>query len=233
MSNYIQRTKLWEDVADQMIERIRTGRWEVGMKLPSEPEIAELFGVSRATVRSAIKLLQISGILRSRSGSGTYVADSAPAALETRELALVMSDPENLSSLVQTRYILEPQLAALSAGKASPSEVRRLFEIVTLMEQNQDRHSLMTYGYQFHQAVAKYSHNQVLFGFYQSVARQLRGLRVLDSLTLEIFVEGIDEHRAIAKAIAERDEALAKQLMRSHLRKDYGAYLERPEMLES
>ncbi len=233
MSDYIQRTKLWEDVADQMIEHIRSRQWTVGMKLPSEPELANLFGVSRATVRSAIKLLQISGILHSRSGSGTFVAASAPAALETKELALVMSDPENLSSLVQTRYILEPQLVALAAQKATVAEVQKLFEITSLMEQNTDRHSLMSYGYQFHQAVAQYSHNQVLFGFYQSIARQMRGLRVLDSLTLKIFLEGIEEHRAIAKAILERDGALAKQLMRSHLRKDYGTYLERPEMLES
>lgn len=232
MSEFIQRTKLWEDVANGMIECIRSQQWTVGMKLPSEPELAELFDVSRATVRSAVKLLQLSGVLRSRGGSGTYVAESAPVVLETRELASVMADPQNLYSLVQTRYILEPQLAALAAKKASAQEGERLFDIVQTMEQKQDRHSLMTYGYQFHQAVAEYAHNQVLFGFYQSVAGQLRGLRVLDSLTLETFLEGIEEHRAIAKAISQRDDALAKQLMRSHLKKDYGTYLDSPEILE-
>ena len=55
---------------------------------------------------------------------------------------------------------------------------------------------------------------------------------MLESLTLETFVEGIEEHRAIAKAILERDDALAKQLMRSHLKKDYGEYLDSPEILE-
>ena len=55
---------------------------------------------------------------------------------------------------------------------------------------------------------------------------------MLDSLTLEIFLDGINEHRAIAKAIAEGDGALAKQLLRSHLKKDYAAYLERSEVLE-
>lgn len=223
---------MWEDVSNRIIERIRSQQWAVGMKLPSEPELAEEFDVSRATVRSAVKLLQLSGVLRSRGGSGTYVADAAPVVLETRELASVMADPQNLFSLVQTRYILEPQLAALAAKKASPAEVERLFEILDIMERKQDRHSLMIYGYQFHQAVAEYAHNQVLFGFYQSVAGQLRGLRVLESLTLETFVEGIEEHRAIAKAILERDDALAKQLMRSHLKKDYGEYLDSPEILE-
>ncbi len=216
-----------------MIERIRTQQWTVGMKLPSEPELAELFDVSRATVRSAVKSLQIAGILRTRSGSGTYVTDAASLVLETRELASVMADPQNLYSLVQARYILEPQLAALAAKNASPEEVAQLFAILQQMEQNQDRHSLITYGYQFHQAVAQYSHNQVLYGFFQSAAGQLRGLRVLDSLTLQTFLDGITEHHAIAKAIREGDDALAKQLMRSHLKKDYAQYLERSEILES
>ena len=54
----------------------------------------------------------------------------------------------------------------------------------------------------------------------------------MESLTLETFLEGIEEHRAIARAISQRDDALAKQLMRSHLKKDYALYLQRPEILE-
>ena len=115
---------------------------------------------------------------------------------------------------------------------ASEKEIGDLFDILGAMEKNLDRHSLMAHGYRFHQAVAEFSHNQVLFGFYQSAAAQLRGLRVMESLTLETFLEGIEEHRAIARAISQRDDALAKQLMRSHLKKDYALYLQRPEILE-
>lgn len=232
MNDFIHRTKLCEDVADRICERIRSQQWAAGMKLPAEPELAQRFDVSRATVRSAIRSLQLSGILHSRRGSGTYVADTAVLVLETRELASVMADPQNLHSLVQTRYILEPQLAALAAQKASTQEAEQLFDILRDMELHHDRHSLMTYGYRFHQAVAEFSHNQVLYGFYQSVAGQLRGLRLLDSLTLDTFIEGINEHRAIAKAIAEHDDTLAKVLMRAHLKKDYRSYLENLEVLE-
>lgn len=232
MSEPIQRTKLCEDVANHMIERIRSQQWTVGMKLPAEPELAVLFDVSRATVRSAVKSLQLSGVLRSRGGSGTYVSESAPAVLENRELAAIMADPGQMYALVEARYILEPQLAALAAKNASEEEIGVLFDILGSMEQNRDRHSLMAHGYRFHQAVAEFSHNQVLFSFYQSAAAQLRGLRVMESLTLETFLEGIEEHRAIARAISQRDDALAKQLMRSHLKKDYAVYLQRPEILE-
>ena len=73
MSDGIQRTKLCEDVANCITENIRSQRWREGMKIPSEPALAEMLGVSRATVRTAVKLLQLSGVLRSRGGSGTYV----------------------------------------------------------------------------------------------------------------------------------------------------------------
>ena len=100
MSDSIQRIKLCEDVANHITERIRTQVWTVGRKLPPETELAELFDVSRATIRSAVKSLQLSGILYSRSGSGTYVSESAPLVLETRELADVIADPQNLYALV-------------------------------------------------------------------------------------------------------------------------------------
>ena len=232
MSDPIQRIKLCEDVANHITERIRSQAWTAGMKLPSEPELAALFAASRATVRSAVKSLQLSGILLSRSGSGTYVAASAPMILEARELAGVMADPQNLYALVQARYILEPQLSALAAKNATDEEIAKLFSILEEMRHHPDRHSLMSNGYRFHQAVAEFAHNQVLYGFCQSAASQLRGLRVLDSLTLEIFLEGIEDHYAIAKAIRDHDDALAKQLMRSHLKKDYAPYLQRPEILE-
>ena len=232
MKDVIQRTKLCEDVAEHILDRIRARHWTVGMKLPAEPELAELFDVSRSTIRTALRSLQLAGILRTRSGSGTYVADSAPAVLEARDLAFVMADPQNLSALVQARYILEPQLAALAAKNATPEHVEQLFAILQEMEHDRDRHSLMSNGYRFHQAVAQFADNQVLYGFFQSAARQMRGLRVLDSLTLEVYLEGIEDHRAIAKAIRQGDDALAKQLMRSHLKKDYAQYLERSDILD-
>ena len=73
MKENIRRTKLSEDVANRMIEHIRSQEWLPGSKLPSEPDLAEYFGVSRATLRTAIKMLKLSGVLRSKNGSGTFV----------------------------------------------------------------------------------------------------------------------------------------------------------------
>ena len=224
-----ERTKLYYDVVQQMIENVQSQQWLPGMKLPSEPNLAKIFDVSRATIRAAVKTLQNAGVLRSVGGSGTYVQESAPRILDARELAAVLSEPQNVFELVQARYVLEPQLCALAAENATEREIEELFAILQEMEKAQDRHALMTCGYRFHQAVAQFSHNRVLYGFYQSIASQLRGMRVLDSLTLDIFLEGIFDHRAIAEAIKERNGTLAKALLCEHLEKDYTAYLHKIE----
>lgn len=225
MSGPIFRIKLYEEVANQIRERIRLEQWRAGERLPAEGELAKEFDVSRSTVREAVRSLQMSGLLRSRAGAGTYVAESAPMILLTRELADIMSDPDHLHDLVRARLLLEPQLAALAAAKATPAEKDALLRMVDRMEQETDRFGLMTQGHAFHMALAAASHNVVLNGFYQSAASQLRSMRVLESLTLEIYRQGVEDHRQIARAVAASDSSGAMEAMASHLAKDYAEYL--------
>ena len=225
MSEPIFRIKLYEEVANLIRDRIAAEQWKAGDRLPSETELAQEFDVSRSTVREAIRSLQLAGLLRSRAGAGTYVAESAPMILLTRELAEIMSDPDHLHDLVQARLLLEPQLAALAAKNASAAEKELLLQMVDRMEQETDRFGLMSQGYAFHMALAAASHNVVLNGFYQSAASQLRSMRVLDSLTLEVYRRGVEDHRQIAAAVAAGDSAQAEQSMAQHLAKDYAEYL--------
>ncbi len=225
MSDPIFRVKLYEDVADRITERIRAAQWRAGERLPPEAELAKEFDVSRSTVREAVRSLQLAGLLRSKAGSGTFVTQNAPTILQTRALAAIMGDREHLHDLVQARYILEPQMAALAAKQATAEEKLHLRFLVDRMAEQKGRFSLMTAGHAFHMELARMSHNVVLEGFYQSAAGQLRSMRVLESLTEEIYRAGVDEHRAIAEAVAKGDAAEAKRLMKEHLKKDYAAYL--------
>jgi len=226
MSDPIFRVKLYEDVANRIQDRIRAEHWRAGDRLPAESELAEEFDVSRSTVRSAVRSLQLAGILRSKAGSGTFVADRAPMILLTRELADILSDPNHLHDLVRARYLLEPQLAALAARNATEGEKTALLTLVDRMEQETDRFGLMSTGHQFHMELAAMSHNVVLTGFYQSAANQMRSMRVLDSLTLAVYLQGIEDHRQIAKAVAAGDAEAAQIAMEVHLKKDYADYLD-------
>lgn len=221
----IVRTKLYEDVTNRMIDCIRLEQWEPGGRIPSEAALAQTFDVSRSTVREAVKSLQAAGLLRSRAGSGTFVSEGAPLVIQTRELARIMADPSALRELVQARYVLEPQLAALAAEHASEAEINGLFATLARMRSKKSRFELMSIGHQFHLELAHAAHNRVLEGFYRSAAGQMRSMRVLESLTLEVYLDGVGDHCAIAEAIRMRDAALAAERMREHLKKDYGAYL--------
>ena len=212
MSETIQRTKLYEDVTERMLDHIRTETWAPGTKIPPEVELAKLFDVSRCTIREAVKSLQIAGFLRSRAGSGTLVSERAPTLLQTQALAGIMADPA----------ALREQMAAQAA---TDEEIRGLFAILDRMKHGQTRFELMSVGHQFHLSLAQLAHNRVLYGFYVSAASQMRSMRVLESLTLEVYRSGIHAHAAIAEAIAHRDGALAAQRMREHLQNDYGPYL--------
>ena len=191
MSETIQRTKLYEDVTERMLDHIRTETWAPGTKIPPEVELAKLFDVSRCTIREAVKSLQIAGFLRSRAGSGTFVSERAPTLLQTQALAGIMADPAALRELVQARYILEPQLAQMAAQAATEEEIRGLFAILDRMKRGQTRFELMSVGHQFHLSLAQLAHNRVLYGFYVSAASQMRSMRVLESLTLEVYRSGI------------------------------------------
>jgi len=225
MRDPIIRIKLYEDVANHIEDRIRAEKWRAGDRLPPETELAQEFDVSRSTVREAVRSLQLAGILRSKAGSGTYVAESAPMILLTRELAAIMSDPDHLQDLVRARYVLEPQLAALAARKATAEEKAHLLRIVEAMGREHDRFGLMSLGHAFHMELAAMSHNAVLSGFYQSAASQMRSMRVLESLTLEVYLQGVEDHRRIAEAVAAGDSAAAEAAMADHLRKDYADHL--------
>lgn len=225
MSDPIVRIKLYEDVANHIQDRIRSELWRAGDRIPAETDLAREFDVSRSTVREAVRSLQLAGILRSKAGAGTYVAHSAPMILLTRELAAIMSDPDHLQDLVWARYVLEPQLAALAARRASAEEKARLLQMVEAMGREHDRFGLMSLGHAFHMELASMAHNAVLSGFYQSAASQLRSMRVLETLTLEVYLQGVEDHRTIAAAVAAGDASAAAAAMADHLRKDYGDYL--------
>src|SRR3954454_8343357 len=108
-----RRTPLFDQVIDQLRDQITSGRWPVGSRIPTEPELVEQLGVARNTVREAVRALAHNGLLDIRQGSGTYV-------LATSELAGVMhrrfADADQLQ-VAELRSTLETSAAGLAAGR--------------------------------------------------------------------------------------------------------------------
>ena len=213
----ISRTKLFEDVSERIMEMIRSEECPSGTRLPSEQHLAERFEVSRNTVRGAIRSLTILGLLRSVNGSGTFVSERANLILEAQALAALMAHPDAMSELVQARYVLEPQLAAMAARSASREETDRLFEIVRRMRGIEDRTTQINIGFSFHLELAKMARNRVLLSFYTSSAKQLRDMRLLGFPVLHDYAHSTEDHLRIAEAVASGDSELACSQMRHHL----------------
>ena len=222
----IVRSKLYEDVSRQIKELIKTGTWEEGMRIPTENELAAQFHVGRNSVREAIKSLQMTGILTSSPGRGTFVTGNALHAICLNELFTIMSDEKYMTDLIETRLALESYMAYLAARRADASDLSAMDGILKVMHGCTSKEELMKQGYLFHRKIAEAAGNKILSGFYHSIETQLLSQRDLDFLTMEVYQRGIGDHEAILQAIKAHEADLAKTLMEQHLRRDYQRYLD-------
>ena len=126
----ISKKKYYETISEQIEQAILSGEWAEGSRVPTEDELAGIFQVGRGSIREAITNLQMSGVLNSSPGIGTYVADNAISCINNHQLADMLNDPESLNDMVEARQILEPQLAAYAAEQASKKDIKRMQEAV-------------------------------------------------------------------------------------------------------
>src|SRR5436309_10784442 len=118
----IKSTRIYEEIVRQVKQLIAEGRLKSGDRLPPERELAEKFVVSRTSVREALRALESLGLIEIRPGEGTFVRQVPLDAL-VGPLALVMtSQREAIGELFEARRVLEPAIAALAAGRATPEE---------------------------------------------------------------------------------------------------------------
>src|SRR4029453_12712716 len=118
----IKSTRIYEEIVRQVKAMIAEGRLKGGDRLPPERDLAEKFVVSRTSVREALRALESLGLIEIRPGEGTFVREMSVEWL-VEPLALVMaSQREAIGELFEARRVLEPAIAALAAGRATPDE---------------------------------------------------------------------------------------------------------------
>ncbi|MFF1560133.1 FadR/GntR family transcriptional regulator [Streptomyces sp. NPDC058279] len=160
-----RRSALVDQVIAQLRNQITSGEWPVGSRIPTEPELVELLGVARNTVREAVRALAHNGLLDIRQGSGTYV-------LATSELAGVMhrrfaaADPRHIAEL---RSTLESSAARLAAQRRTERDLAQLDALLARREEawcSGDKELFVAADVSLHMAVVAASHNEVLVGLY-------------------------------------------------------------------
>jgi GntR family hexuronate regulon transcriptional repressor len=220
--------KLYQNVADAIISRIRDGVYLLGRRLPSERDLAEEMHVSRPTIREAMIALEIRGLVVARHGSGIYVAETLPT--ETNETELDIGPFE----LIEARRLFEGEAAALAASTISDVETAKLENYVRQMEGNRDSAVGEQADCDFHVAIAEATRNTAI----ANVIENLWELRYKSPLCIDIFRRGrvagvrqpVDDHRDILGALIDHDPKAAREAMHAHLDNVFQSVLDATEM---
>lgn len=197
------RLTLVEQVALQMEGMIESGKWEVGRRIPAEPELMAELHVSRNTLREAIRALVHAGLLQTKQGDGTYVRSSSVLGVVLKK-RIVRSD---MLQTLEVRYALEREGAHLAALRRTGEEAQ---ELLLQLERCEDAARLgdhdrfVTEDLRLHQQIISASHNEILVELYQHIAEALQ-----DSITSITRYEAgpvfLETHRQLVEAITAQD----------------------------
>ena len=212
----IPRSKVYQEVAKQL-ERHIAEELKPGDLLPPERELVRMLGVSRGSVRDAIRSLELMGLLEPRHGIGTVVR--SPGATPANPLATALLEKRKMvAELLDVRQMLEPPLAGRAAVHASRDEIAEMEEILARQEANVRRGELgIEEDSEFHYSIALASDNSAILKVVDVLMDLLRGTR-----ERSLQVEGRQQkslagHRRILAALKRGDAAAAEAAMRRHL----------------
>ncbi len=217
MLRSVKKTRIYEDIVSQIRELIADGRLKSGDRLPSERELSEMFQVSRASVREAIRALESMGLIEIRSGEGTYIASSVETLLSPLASA-ILQQKDVLLEIFEARKIVEPEIAALAAERANPDEIVQLDAILKEQaRQITEGGTGVEADTAFHSTLAQTAKNKILLRLNDAIVDSLRETRERSLQTDGRPARSLAGHRKILEAIRMKDPAKAREAMLEHL----------------
>lgn len=226
----------YQQVAEQLRSLILEGALTPGDRFPPEFELAEIFGVSRSTVREALRVLASQNLIRTTRGTagGTFVARAdlshVSEYLETSLGLMSDSNEVSLANLLESRELLEVPAAGLAAVRREQSHLDEMLVMLEREKRAVRRGSRFRENRNFHGVVVEASGNRLLGVMTEPVFRVLQA-RLRNDGVVEPFWENVhDDHLEIHDRIAAGDEAGAAEAMRDHLNKLEAAYLDGDEI---
>ncbi|KAB2693163.1 FadR family transcriptional regulator [Ochrobactrum sp. Kaboul] len=209
----VSRKSLTEAATQSIRSEITSGRWAVGEQLPNEAQLSARLGVSRGTVREAVRALVAQGMLETRQGSGTYVRSKTDTARSLNRIRHT-----SLRDRLEMRAALEVEAARLAAQRVTPQTITYLEAVLTTrgLREDTDRTTFVERDFAFHEAIAAASGNQALievYGFFSASIRE----SIEATLDGELPEPDFEAHRQIIEAIATGDPDKASATVRRFL----------------
>ncbi len=205
----LQRLTLSAQITQLMEKMIREGQWAVGEKIPGELELMAEFGVSRNTLREALQALVFAGLLQTRPGDGTYILSENrfDAALQKR------LRQARLGEVLETRLVLETDIARLAAARATREELAELRQALAAQQAGLPEREFIQADREFHLCLARLCHNQLLYDMYSALLGFWEEL-ISEFLSTSGQNRQLAEHRDLCQAIAGRQPEAAAGLVR-------------------
>jgi DNA-binding FadR family transcriptional regulator len=210
-------------ITDAAIEKIKgmivDGELRPGDRLPREADLAERLGLSRNSLREAVRALSLIHVLDVRQGDGTYVTSLEPAVLlDAMGFVIDFHRDDTVLEFLEVRRILEPAATALAAGRMDVRQVAELHALLDALGPNPSVEELVRGDLEFHRLIALGSGNQVLCSLVEGISGPTQRARIWRGLTQEDAVRRtLSEHRAITEAIAAGQPDVARAWATVHI----------------
>jgi GntR family transcriptional repressor for pyruvate dehydrogenase complex len=214
----IEHSTMSELVAKRLMKLLSNGAPKAGDRIPPERDLAVRLNVGRTTLREALKLLTMSGVLESRRGHGTYVRAEFVNCLSQQLAWPVLLNTNDVDMVLEVRSRLEVQAARLAAERATPADLERIGvfrQLLTIEGSDIERETAL--DLEIHDAIARTSRNKLLRDLIRSLHSTLRQYIMLSNEMTAELQTTVAEHQKVYDAIAARDPDAAESAMKEHL----------------
>ncbi len=212
----ISGLSLVDQVVAQMESLIQSGEWPVGTRIPPEPELVKQLGVSRNTVREAVKALNYTRMLKTKQGDGTYVNSSS----DLEAALLRCMNRSTVGEMLEVRYCLEREIARLASCRRTPEDVHILQQYLNKLDElNLEKSNLpfIEIDIDIHYAIVSATHNRVLIDLYNHMAKTLRNSISYLSGDSTLTRMQLLNHRELIEAILHQNTDAAEKAALAHI----------------
>lgn len=214
----VTRTTLTADIYRKLVSHIIRGVWRPGDRIPAERQLGQSLGVGRASLREALKALEIMGMIETRLGDGTYVCQRSEFLSRPLLWAITSSSETEVHELVEARKLIETELAGLAADRVTPEDLKQIGAQLDRMERSVNGlGEFLQADIEFHLAVGQAAHNSILMNALHLIRNLLQewiGSTLQEEGIAQIALE---QHKAIFLAVAKKNGAAARAAMSGHL----------------
>jgi GntR family transcriptional repressor for pyruvate dehydrogenase complex len=214
----VTRTTLTADIYRKLVSHIIRGVWKPGTRIPAERQLGQLLGVGRASLREALKALEIMGLIETRLGDGTYVCQRSEFLARPLLWAITSSSATEIQELVEARKLIETELSGLAAERATADDLKEIGAHLDRMEHSiQKQAEFLQADIDFHLAIGQAAHNSILMNALNLIRNLLQQWIGSTLQVPGVSDKALEHHKAIFFAIAKKNVAAARAAMLAHL----------------